>query len=408
MPVEAVQVVGAVGLVRPDAPLGVGRGVEDVEHVERRFERLGAELEHAANLQLQVFGIVIADLAVAASCPLEPQPRGQRIGLRQAVGQAHGGRTELRHLGIVGIEAHQQRADEAARLDHVAAANADAPRRQPLPADPHREGPVGCSRLAAAAVQRVVVAVAEELLRQVAVVGERIRLHEAGRIGRVPRAGQVLPLPRGAGNHLEAVRHVLGEGHLDGVHDHARPGVVGLLGDDAAVGIDQAEAAERLPGPRRIDAVDVHLGEVVLVAALRGGHADADLPWELAVVADRELVEVGLVQVLVEQQIGIDAARRRREHRGTVARLVDVDVGRVHGPERAEGHDVVAPVHLFIESSITGADDVARVFGDQVREADARLHRRALLPVDAQDLVVALDEVHPQADIGGEPGRRGE
>ncbi len=259
-----------------------------------------------------------------------------------------------------------------------------------------------------AAIQGVVIAVAEELRRQVAVVVEGIGLDEARRVGRVPSAGQMLPLPGGAGDHLEVVRHVLGERHLDGVHDHAAPRVVRLLGDNAAVGIDQAETDERLARPVGIDAVDVDLAEVVFVVAMRGGHAEADLPRELPVVADRELVDVRLMQVLVEQQTGIDAvARRGRDDRGPGAVLGRVDFGLVERARRlAEGHDVVAAVDLLVETAVAGADDVPRVLGDEKRGADARLHRDAFLSIDVEQGVVAFDEVDAQTAVDGQ-ARRG-
>ena len=124
------------------------------------------------------FGIVVADLAVAAGRSLEAQARRERVGLRRAVGEPDGRRAELRHLRIVGRQLDQQRAHVAAGLDDVAAADADAPRRDPLAADAQRERPVGRARFTAAAVQRVVVAVAEQLLRQIAVVR---RTHPAAR-----------------------------------------------------------------------------------------------------------------------------------------------------------------------------------------------------------------------------------
>ena len=68
-------------------------------------------------------------------------------------------------------------------------------------------------------------------------------------------------------------------------------------------GIDTAEADERLERRRRVDAVDVDLGEVVVEAAVRKRSADAHLPLQLPAVAHRVLVDVRLVQVLVEQQI---------------------------------------------------------------------------------------------------------
>ena len=88
-------------------------------------------------------------------------------------------RAELRDLRVVRRQLDQQRADIAARLNHVAAADADVPRRGPLAAHAQRERTIRCARLAAAAVQRVVVAVSEQLLRQIAVVLEGVRLHEA-------------------------------------------------------------------------------------------------------------------------------------------------------------------------------------------------------------------------------------
>ena len=190
----------------------------------------------------------------------------------------------------------------------------------PLAADAQRERTIRRAGFAAAAVQRVVVAVAEQLLRQIAVVLEGVGLHEQRRIGRIPRAVQVLPLPREAGHHLEVVRHVLRERRFPRVDDHLRPGGVGLLRDDALVRIDAAEADERLERRRRVDAVDVDLAEVVVEAAVRQRRADAHLPLQLPAVAHRVLVDVRLVQVLVEQQVRIDAARRRRDHGAAACR----------------------------------------------------------------------------------------
>ena len=216
----------------------------------------------------------------------------------------------------------------------------------------------------------------------------------------------MLPLAGGAGDELEAVGHVLCERHLHGVDNHLCPGVVLFLGDDAAVGIDAAEAAEGLVGTRRVDAVDVDLGEIVVVAAVRRGDADADLAGELAVEAHREFVQPGLVQVLGEEQARVDAARGGRVHLGAVPVLVDVDVGDVDGAGLTKGDDVVAAVDLFVEPAVAGANDVAGVLGDQIRDPGAGLHGGALLPVDVRDGVVALDEVDAQADVGRQPRRR--
>ena len=80
------------------------------------------------------------------------------------------------------------------------------------------------------------------------------------------------------------------------------PRGVGLLHDHAAVGIDQAEAAERLIRSARIDAVDVDLGVGVLEVAAVERQIEADLSGELLGEADRVLVDEGLVQVGIERQ----------------------------------------------------------------------------------------------------------
>ena len=160
-----------------------------------------------------------------------------------------------------------------------------------------------------------------------------------------------------------------------------------------------AEADERLERRRRIDAVDIDLGEVVVEAPVRERRADAHLPLQLAAVAHRGPVDVGLMQVLVEQQVRIDAAGRRRDHGAARAIRVDVDVGRLDGTEIAELHDVVAAVDLLVELAVAGADDVACVGGQQVRDADTRLHGRVLHPVNVEQLVEAAVDVDAHAAV---------
>ena len=237
------------------------------------------------------------------------------------------------------------------------------------------------------------------------VAGKGIRLDELRGVRRVPRAAEVLPLAVDAGHRLEVPRHVLGQRHLDRAVLERAPRVVLLLEDDAARRIDRAEAAERLVRPARVDAVDVDARPHVLVTAVNAGDIQAHQAGELLAEAEDHLVDEGLMQAVGEFVIGNRCAAGRRNHRG-LEPPVAVDVVLVTLPRRlvgAEQGDRVPPHHLLVHARIAAAQHVARILGEQVREAEPRTNRAAVLPHDVEDLVVALDEIGADAEVHRQP-----
>src|SRR5438034_789808 len=75
VPVKGLQQPWVVQLIRAGIPLRVRAGVEGVEQVERRVDRLRAELEAPADLQLEILRRVVDHLALAARRVVEARQR---------------------------------------------------------------------------------------------------------------------------------------------------------------------------------------------------------------------------------------------------------------------------------------------------------------------------------------------
>src|SRR5262249_6430107 len=142
--------------------------------------------------------------------------------------------------------------------------------------------------------------VASVVKGQLPVVGKGVRLNEAGRIGGIPCAFEVLPLPAHTEDGLNVVRQVLGERGFQKSHDDIAPGSVALLVHDATVRVDPPEAAEWLQGPVRIEPVDVDERVAVPKDPPGARHIEADLPWKLFPEADHELVDERLMKAGIE------------------------------------------------------------------------------------------------------------
>ncbi len=121
-----------------------------------------------------------------------------------------------------------------------------------------------------------------------------------GGIGGIPVAGHVLPLVVEAEHRLKRSPEPLRPGDLESAVDELAPGVVGLLVDDAPVGIDGAEADERLARTVRIDAVHIGQGVGLGVAAMDERDVERELLGELLPETEDVLVDERLGRVRVE------------------------------------------------------------------------------------------------------------
>jgi len=172
------------------------------------------------------------------------------------------------------------------------------------------------------------------------------------------------------------------------------------------IGIDEAEAAERQIRSGWIDAVDVDLFELIVVDASGRRQVGADLPRKLMPESDHVLIGPGLMQIRVEQQRRTHAPRRRRRDRRLDAVPVEVHVARGHAAGVAEGHDVVAAIHLLVQARVAGAQHIAGVLRHQIGDARSGVNRRALLPINIQQLVMPPNPVHAQAEVRRHAGMR--
>ncbi len=230
-------------------------------------------------------------------------------------------------------------------------------------------------------------------------------MNRAG-IRRVVLALDALPLPVDARENLEVVLEVLGGRDLERGVVQSRPGVVRLLVEDSASGVDAAESDEGLSRSIRIDAVHIDAGVGVLVFAIDDRDVDRQLSRELRPVPEDPLVDERLMQVRIEL-VSAEGHRHRGSHdsglENPVARgIVFIDLVGSRGV--AEDGDRVATHDLFVEPSVAAADDVARVLGEQVGEARPGRDRGVVHPIDVEDIVVPLDEVRAQSEVQASAG----
>ena len=266
-----------------------------------RLDRLVAEPERPADLQLQVLRILVADLAVAARRSLEAEAIRERVRLRRAVGEPHG-RRAVDRIGRRQLD--EERSDVAAGLDDVAAAHADPNGASHWPPMRSENG-----RYAAPDSRPPPFSVLSSPLPNSCCDRSRLFGNASGCRKRAGSVGFHVPLRCCHWRVKLAIICQLFDMFLANVASTALTITcvhVALVSCRMRPWFGSTRRTRRTacPGPVGIDAVDIDFGEVVVEAALRGRHADADLPAQLAVVAHRELVELRLVQVLVEEQLG--------------------------------------------------------------------------------------------------------
>ncbi len=144
------------------------------------------------------------------------------------------------------------------------------------------------------------------------VVGKVIGLDEPRGISRIPRSRQVMPLLVESCHGLEVMGDPLHDGDLERGVDQLAPRIVGLLVEDAAVRIDEAETDKGLVRTVGIDTVDIDQCIDIGVAAVDESRVHGDEPRELLSETQDILIHMGLGQVGIELDGRIDLARGRR------------------------------------------------------------------------------------------------